>query len=182
MSLRLMALALFCLTLTTLSGCTQSATGKKSGRPAAPAGENATEGAAAASTTPRPTSTSPGPTSAEKQGPEPGEAKLEITDLVVGTGAVAETGKSVAVHYRGTLTDGTEFDSSRKHGAPFSFPLGAGKVIPGWDEGVKGMKVGGKRKLVVPPDMAYGERGAGGVIPPNATLVFEVELLDVKTQ
>ncbi len=108
--------------------------------------------------------------------------KLEITDLVVGTGAVAETGKSVEVHYRGTLTDGKEFDSSRKHGQPFSFRLGAGDVIPGWDEGVKGMKVGGKRKLVVPPAMAYGERGAGGVIPPNATLTFEVELLDVKSE
>jgi peptidylprolyl isomerase len=182
MCLRLIALTLFWLTLAIPTGCTQSATGKKSGQPAAPAGKNATEAAAAASTTPSPTSDSPAATSAEKQGAEPAEAKLKITDLVVGTGAVAETGKSVTVHYRGTLTDGTEFDSSRKHGAPFSFPLGAGKVIPGWDEGVKGMKVGGKRKLVVPPDMAYGERGAGGVIPPNATLTFEVELLDVKSE
>jgi FKBP-type peptidyl-prolyl cis-trans isomerase len=128
------------------------------------------EGAATDSTHGSPTSNSSGPA----------DAKLEITDLEVGTGDVAETGKSVTVHYRGTLADGTEFDSSRKHGAPFSFRLGAGRVIRGWDEGVKGMKVGGKRKLVVPPSMGYGERGAGGVIPPNATLTFEVELLEVQ--
>ena len=113
---------------------------------------------------------------------QPASSKLQITDLVTGTGAVAEPGKSVTVHYQGTLTDGTVFDSSRKQGKPFTFRLGAGEVIPGWDEGVKGMKVGGKRKLVVPPSMAYGADGAGGaggVIPPNATLIFEVELLDV---
>jgi peptidylprolyl isomerase len=104
---------------------------------------------------------------------------LEITDLVVGSGAVAEAGKLVTVHYRGTLPDGTEFDASRKHDRPFDFPLGAGQVIRGWDEGVKGMKVGGKRKLVIPPSMGYGERGMGP-IPPNSTLIFEVELLDVQ--
>ena len=103
---------------------------------------------------------------------------LRITDLVVGDGAEAISGEVVSVNYRGTLTNGKEFDSSYGRG-PFQFPLGAGRVIRGWDEGVAGMKVGGKRKLVIPPDLAYGERGAGGVIPPNATLVFEVELLGV---
>jgi len=103
---------------------------------------------------------------------------LRITDLVVGDGAEATTGQTVVVNYRGTLANGTEFDSSYGRG-PFSFPLGAGRVIQGWDEGVAGMKVGGKRKLVIPPDLAYGERGAGGVIPPNATLTFEVELVRI---
>ena len=103
---------------------------------------------------------------------------LRITDLVLGTGAEAVSGQTVSVNYRGTLQDGKEFDSSYGRG-PFSFPLGAGRVIRGWDEGVAGMRVGGKRKLVIPPDLAYGERGAGGVIPPNATLVFEVELLRI---
>lgn len=103
---------------------------------------------------------------------------LRITDLVVGEGAEAIAGQTVVVNYRGTLANGTEFDSSYGRG-PFSFPLGGGRVIQGWDEGVAGMKVGGKRKLVIPPDLAYGERGAGGVIPPNATLTFEVELLRI---
>ncbi len=103
---------------------------------------------------------------------------LRITDLVVGKGAEATAGQTVSVNYRGTLEDGKEFDSSYGRG-PFTFPLGTGRVIKGWDEGVEGMKVGGKRKLVIPPDLGYGSRGAGRVIPPNATLVFEVELLDV---
>lgn len=104
---------------------------------------------------------------------------LRIIDVTVGEGAEAISGQNVLVNYRGTLENGQEFDSSYSRNQPFSFPLGAGRVIKGWDEGVAGMKVGGKRKLVIPPDLAYGERGAGGVIPPNATLTFEVELLRV---
>ncbi len=103
---------------------------------------------------------------------------LRITDVVIGDGPEATAGENVSVNYRGTLENGKEFDSSYGRG-PFSFPLGAGRVIKGWDEGVAGMQVGGKRKLVIPPDLAYGERGAGGVIPPNATLIFEVELLKI---
>ncbi len=107
-------------------------------------------------------------------------ADLQIEDLQVGNGAEATAGANVFVHYTGWLTDGTKFDSSLDRGQPFSFPLGGGRVIKGWDQGVAGMKVGGKRKLTIPPELGYGARGAGGVIPPNATLVFEVELLDVK--
>jgi FKBP-type peptidyl-prolyl cis-trans isomerase len=105
---------------------------------------------------------------------------LKYTDDQVGTGAVATTGKTAVVHYTGWLMDGTKFDSSRDRNQPFTFPLGAGQVIKGWDEGVAGMKVGGKRTLIVPPTLGYGARGAGNVIPPNATLKFEVELLDVR--
>ena len=102
---------------------------------------------------------------------------LIIEDLQVGNGAEAAAGQYVSVHYTGWLTDGTKFDSSKDRGDPFEFPLGAGHVIRGWDEGVQGMKVGGSRKLTIPSNLGYGPRGAGGVIPPNATLVFEVELL-----
>lgn len=108
------------------------------------------------------------------------EFKTVVEDLKVGEGATAEHGQTVSVHYVGTLTDGTKFDSSRDRGQPFSFPLGQGRVIQGWDHGVAGMQVGGLRKLTIPPEEGYGARGTGGVIPPNATLVFEVELLDVK--
>ena len=104
---------------------------------------------------------------------------LIIDELVAGAGAAAAAGQQVTVHYTGWLTDGTKFDSSKDRGDPFIFPLGAGRVIKGWDEGVQGMKIGGKRKLTIPPALGYGARGAGGVIPPNATLVFEVELLGV---
>ena len=104
---------------------------------------------------------------------------LQIEEMEVGTGAEAVAGKAVTVHYTGWLTDGTLFDSSHSRNEPFEFALGRGQVIRGWDEGVAGMKVGGKRKLTIPPEMGYGARGAGGVIPPNATLVFEVELLAV---
>ena len=102
---------------------------------------------------------------------------LIIEELKVGNGAEAAAGQHVSVHYTGWLTDGTKFDSSKDRDDPFSFMLGAGHVIRGWDEGVAGMKVGGTRKLTIPPELGYGARGAGGVIPPNATLVFEVELL-----
>ena len=105
---------------------------------------------------------------------------LKYQDLKVGDGAVAENGMTVSVHYTGWLTDGTKFDSSVDRGQPFSFHLGAGQVIRGWDEGVRGMRVGGKRKLTIPPDLGYGAAGTpGGPIPPNATLVFDVELKDV---
>lgn len=115
----------------------------------------------------------------EKMG-ETTNTNLKIEDLVLGTGAEATSGKTVSVHYTGTLTDGTKFDSSKDRGEPFEFVLGAGSVIQGWDLGVVGMKIGGKRKLTIPPELGYGQEGAGGVIPPNATLIFEVELLGVK--
>jgi len=105
---------------------------------------------------------------------------LKYNDDQVGSGEAPRQGQRVSVHYTGWLTDGTKFDSSRDRGQPFQFTLGRGEVIKGLDEGVASMKVGGKRKLTIPPDLGYGTRGAGGVIPPNATLVFDVELLDVK--
>ncbi len=105
---------------------------------------------------------------------------LEYIEVEAGTGAQAEAGKTVAVHYTGKFQDGKVFDSSVSRGEPIEFPLGKGRVIKGWDEGIALMKVGGKAQLIIPPDLGYGERGAGGVIPPNATLVFDVELVSVK--
>jgi peptidylprolyl isomerase len=109
---------------------------------------------------------------------------LQIADTVIGTGATPRTGQTCIMHYTGWLYEngvkGKKFDSSVDRGQPFAFPIGTHRVIPGWDEGVATMKVGGKRTLIIPPELGYGARGAGGVIPPNATLIFDVELLDVK--
>jgi peptidylprolyl isomerase len=105
---------------------------------------------------------------------------LKYIDLVKGAGESPKLGQTAVVHYTGWLTDGTKFDSSVDRRSPFSFKVGKKQVIGGWDEGVASMKIGGKRKLIVPPHLGYGERGAGGAIPPNATLIFEVELLDIK--
>lgn len=107
------------------------------------------------------------------------ESGLQYEDIVEGTGAMPQAGQRVTVHYTGTLENGLKFDSSRDRNRPFSFTIGVGQVIKGWDEGVASMRVGGQRKLVIPPELGYGARGAGGVIPPNATLLFDVELLRI---
>jgi FKBP-type peptidyl-prolyl cis-trans isomerase len=131
------------------------------------------------------TAAAPKPTAAPSPAPTPSaaaapEAPLDIKDVVVGKGPAAKAGDKVKVHYTGTLTNGTEFDSSRKRNQPFEFTLGKGMVIKGWDQGVAGMKVGGKRKLTIPPSLGYGARGAGGSIPPNSTLLFDVELVEIE--
>jgi FKBP-type peptidyl-prolyl cis-trans isomerase FkpA len=124
---------------------------------------------------------SSGSGSPEAKAVAPAAGGLVVDDLKAGSGTVAVKGKVISVHYTGRLTDGTKFDSSYDRGQPIEFPLGAGVVIKGWDQGIDGMRVGGKRKLTIPPDLAYGARGTpGGPIPPNATLVFEVELVAVK--
>lgn len=128
-----------------------------------------------------------GITTTDDEGSAEVVTELQITDVEQGDGAAANPGQQVVVHYTGWLYEpgepdnkGAKFDSSVDRDQPFAFPLGAGRVIAGWDTGVAGMQVGGKRVLIIPPDMAYGDRGAGGVIPPNATLLFEVELLEVQ--
>jgi peptidylprolyl isomerase len=108
------------------------------------------------------------------------ESGLKYVDHVIGTGATPQAGQTIAVHYTGTLTDGTKFDSSVDRGQPFVFQIGMGKVIKGWDEGILSMRAGGKRTLTIPPELGYRAQGAGNVIPPNATLIFEVELLEVR--
>ena len=116
----------------------------------------------------------------DQEGTQSTPSGLQYRDDQVGTGAEAKAGDHAVVHYTGRLADGKKFDSSRDRNEPFEFALGAGMVIRGWDEGVQGMRVGGKRTLVIPPDLGYGARGAGGVIPPNATLTFDVELLELR--
>ena len=132
-----------------------------------------TSTSAKAQTTTPATSTTPAPAGQEVTMP----SGLKYTDVKVGDGDIADDGMTATVHYTGWLLNGTKFDSSLDQGKPFSFKLGAGQVIKGWDEGVKGMRIGGKRHLIIPADMGYGANGAGGVIPPNATLVFDVDLL-----
>jgi FKBP-type peptidyl-prolyl cis-trans isomerase FkpA len=149
-------LALTLLTSLLVGGCKQDANGQTAAAPSGP----------------------PPASHADKQVTTP--SGLVYEDLIIGKGAVATAGQTVSVHYTGWLTDNTKFDSSKDRGQPFEFPLGGGQVIRGWDEGVAGMKVGGKRLLMIPPDLGYGARGAGGVIPPNATLIFEVDLLRIR--
>ena len=126
-------------------------------------------------------STSPAPSASGETGGKVHKlaSGLQYEDVVVGSGKMAEPGMNVSVHYTGTLTNGEKFDSSYDRGQPIQFQLGAGRVIQGWEEGIKGMRIGGKRKLTIPPDLGYGANGTGP-IPPNATLLFDVELVDVK--
>jgi peptidylprolyl isomerase len=150
-----------------VAGCQESKTTEQS----------ATSTSASATTTTPPASTVSGATEGEERTLPGG---LKLIDVKVGSGPMAEIGNTVAVHYTGRLTDGTKFDSSLDSGEPIRFPLGTDQIIQGWNEGIKGMRVGGKRKLTIPPAMGYGERGYPPVIPPNSTLVFDVELVDVK--
>ena len=150
-------LALITATATILAGCDKCSNNTDS-PPSAEAAKAPAQPAAAAA-------------------PEAAAESLKITDVKIGNGAEAADGKKVSVHYTGTLLDGTKFDSTVDRATPFTFILGSGMVIAGWDQGIKGMKVGGVRKLVIPPNLAYGSRAVGGVIPPNSTLVFDIELL-----
>src|SRR3990172_6267601 len=116
----------------------------------------------------------------QNAGLEGGVDELKIEDILEGVGSEVKNGDTISVHYTGTLVDGTKFDSSLDRNEPFSFTIGEGAVIAGWDKGILGMKTGGKRRLIIPPQLAYGEEGAGSDIPPNSTLIFEVELLDIE--
>ena len=182
---RFIALALAAVAVAA-AGCNQTSKQSSSSSTSSASGSMTPPPATSSSSEPAPAST-PSTSAAAALPGAPGTGHvhklasgLQYDDLVVGSGKMAEAGMNVSVHYTGWLTDGTKFDSSVDRGQPFVFQLGSGQVIKGWDEGVKGMRIGGKRKLTIPPDMGYGDRGAGGVIPPGATLVFDVELLDVK--
>jgi FKBP-type peptidyl-prolyl cis-trans isomerase len=142
-------------------------------------GQQASTSAPASASTGGQSSAQPSATPPAPSGATPPSAGLVIKDETVGKGPAAKSGDSVTVNYTGWLTDGTKFDSSLDRNQPFTFALGGGQVIAGWDQGVVGMKVGGKRKLTIPSDLGYGAQGAGGTIPPNATLVFEIELLKI---
>ena len=170
------------LVLIAFSGCQQSSTNTTTtGSTSTTTATSAPPTGSGAATTPPSGGATGGSMSAAPAGQEVTmPSGLKYQDVKVGDGAVAEQGSAVTVDYTGWLTDGTKFDSSKDHGQPFQFQIGAGQVIRGWDEGVKGMRVGGVRRLTIPPDLGYGAQGAGGVIPPNATLVFEVELHGVK--
>ena len=176
--MRTWSITLAALSTIALAGCHQ----KSASTPSSTAATSAPAATTPAATTPA------ADTTGGKMAGQAGAAAevttpsgLKYQDLVLGDGAVAEPGKRVSVHYTGWLTDNTKFDSSLDRGKPFEFVLGQGQVIRGWDEGVKGMRVHGKRRLTIPSDLGYGAAGAGGgQIPPNATLIFEVELLDVK--
>lgn len=173
-SQRLLALVLFA---TTTSACS-----KLTEPPAPEPMQETTTTAAAEKPAAQPSaaaSAAPTPAAPAQPAPDP-NAKLEIKDLAPGKGAEAKAGDTVKVHYVGTLANGEKFDASKDHGTePFTFELGKGRVIKGWDDGVAGMKVGGKRKLTIPPHLGYGARGAGAKIPPSSTLVFEVELVEI---
>lgn len=165
-------IAACCLTLACESPDNTQATSEATSTPAA------TEASTTTTPTETPTATS-SPTSTPSGKEVTTPSGLKYTDLKVGTGATPKTGQTVVVHYTGTLPDGTKFDSSRDRNQPFEFAIGTGQVIKGWDEGVGTMQVGGRRQLVIPPQLGYGEAGVGP-IPPNATLIFDVELLEVK--